>query len=261
MRPRIAIPQPHSGRPEYNQRALPQYVEAVERAGGEAVVVDLSLPNQEIARLATTCDGVLLPGSPADVDPQKYGAAQRHEKTAGADPRRDNADELLLQDAFNMRKPLLGICYGVQSLNVWRTGTLVQHIENHSQGRAAREAHAIEVEPGSLLADILSAAWAAQAAGLRGAGLRGHVNSSHHQSVERPGDGLRVVARSPQDHVVEAVEGTEPEHFVLGVQWHPERTADSDAASQAIFQAFVRAARERHENPRTPVTDFETLGR
>jgi putative glutamine amidotransferase len=262
MRPRIAIPQPHSGRPEYNQRALPQYVEAVERAGGEAVVVDLALSNQEIARLATTCDGVLLPGSPADVDPEKYGAAQRHEKTAAADPRRDNADELLLQDAFNMRKPLLGICYGVQSLNVWRTGTLVQHIENHSQGRAVREAHAIEVEPGSLLAEILSGAWRPGTGGFQAAGsMRGQVNSSHHQSVERPGDGLRVVARSEKDRVVEAVEGTAPDHFVLGVQWHPERTADADAASQAIFEAFVEAARERHENPRAPVTDFETLGR
>lgn len=253
MRPRIAIPQPHSGRPEYNQRALPQYVEAVERAGGEAVVIDLSLPNPEIARLASSCDGVLLPGTPADVDPEKYGAAERHPKTAASDPRRDNADELLLQDAFNMRKPLLGICYGVQSLNVWRTGTLVQHIDNHSQGKAVREAHSIAVEPGSLLAEIVSPAWG-------DAKLRGRVNSSHHQAVETPGDGLRVVATS-DDKVVEAVEGTAPDHFVLGLQWHPERTADSDAASQAIFAAFVRAARERHENPRSPVPDFETLGR
>ena len=255
MKPRIAIPQPHSGRPEYNQRALPQYVEAVERAGGEAVVVDLGLSNQAIARLATSCDGVLLPGSPADVDPEKYGAATRHEKTAASDPRRDNADELLLQDAFNMRKPLLGICYGVQSLNVWRTGTLVQHIEHHSQGKAVREAHAIEVEPGSLLAEILAPA------GRPGGELQGTVNSSHHQAVDQPGDGLRIVARSPEDRVVEAIEGTAPGHFVLGVQWHPERTADSDAASQAIFRAFIDAARQRHDNPRTPAQDFETLGR
>lgn len=254
MRPRIAIPQPHSGRPEYNQKALSQYVEAVERAGGEAVVVDLSLPNQEIARLAASCDGVLLPGSPADVDPEKYGAAQRHEKTAAADPRRDNADELLLQDAFNMRKPLLGICYGVQSLNVWRTGTLVQHVENHALSKGFRKTHSVVVEPGSLLAEIVAPAWGARLP------LRGRINSSHHQAVQRPGDGLRIVAVSDGE-VVEAVEGTAPDHFVLGVQWHPERTADSDPASQAIFEAFIRAARERHDNPRAPVPDFETLGR
>lgn len=253
MKPRIAIPEPHSGRPEYNQRALPQYLEAVERAGGEAVVLDLSLSNQQIARLAASCDAVLLPGSPADVDPEKYGARERHEKTAAADPRRDNADELLLQDAFNMRKPLLGICYGVQSLNVWRTGTLRQHVDNHSQGRAVREAHRIAVEPDSLLAQIVGPAWGGAADGV--------VNSSHHQSVERPGDGLRIVASSPQDGVVEAVEGTALDHFVLGVQWHPERTSDTDAASQAIFRAFVEAAKQRHDNPRTPAPDFETLGR
>jgi len=73
------------------------------------------------------CDGVLLPGSPADVDPEKYGA-ERHPDTAPADPFRDSTDELLLQDAYNMRKPVFGICYGLQSLNVWRTGTLDQAV-------------------------------------------------------------------------------------------------------------------------------------
>ena len=92
----------------------------------------------EIAKLVTHCEGVLLPGSPADVDPQKFGA-ERHPKTAPSDAGRDNVDELLLQDAHNLHKPVLGICYGLQSLNVWRTGTLVQHIEsakvNHEAGR------------------------------------------------------------------------------------------------------------------------------
>src|SRR5207244_10703700 len=78
--------------------------------------------------LIERCDAVLLPGSKADVDPAKYDA-ERHPKTAPADPKRDTVDELLLQDAYNMRKPVLGICYGLQSLNVYRTGTLVQHID------------------------------------------------------------------------------------------------------------------------------------
>jgi putative glutamine amidotransferase len=68
------------------------------------------------------------------------------------------------------------------------------------------------------------------------------VNSSHHQSVERAGDGLRIVARCPDDNVIEAVEGTQPGHFVIGVQWHPERGIDDDAPSQALLNAFVRAA-------------------
>ena len=85
----------------------------------------MNATSAEIAQAVKGCDGVLLPGSPADVDPEKYGAA-RHPDTAPADPFRDNTDELLLQDAYNMRKPVFGICYGLQSLNVWRTGTLDQ---------------------------------------------------------------------------------------------------------------------------------------
>ncbi len=250
MRPRIAIPHPHSQKPEYNQRALPQYLCAIEMSGGEPVPIDLALSNADITRIAMTCDGVLLPGSPADVDPEKYGAV-RDPETATADPQRDNADELLLQDAYNMRKPVLGICYGVQTLNVWRTGTLVQHVENHSQGRAVQRAHMVQLEPDSLLAHILSPVWEAE---------EGWVNSSHHQAIENSGDGLHVVARS-DDGVIEAVESTSPDHFVLGIQWHPERTFDEEPSSRAIFERFLEAARQRHLQPRTPVPDFESVRR
>jgi putative glutamine amidotransferase len=250
VRPRIAIPHPHSQKPEYNQRALPQYLCAIEMSGGEPVPIDLALSNSEITRIAMTCDGVLLPGSPADVDPEKYGAV-RDPQTAVADPQRDNADELLLQDAYNMRKPVLGICYGVQTLNVWRTGTLVQHVENHSQGRAVQRAHIVEVEPDSLLANILSPVWEAE---------EGWVNSSHHQAIANSGDGLRIVARS-DDGIIEAVESTSHDHFVLGIQWHPERTFDEEPSSRAIFERFLEAARQRHLQPRTPVPDFESVRR
>lgn len=250
MRPRIAIPHPHSQKPEYNQRALPQYLCAIEMSGGEPVPIDLALSNAEITRIAMTCDGVLLPGSPADVDPEKYGAV-RDPATAIADPQRDNADELLLQDAYNMRKPVLGICYGVQTLNVWRTGTLVQHVDHHSQGRAVQRAHMVQLEPDSLLANILSPVWEAE---------EGWVNSSHHQAIENTGDGLRIVARS-DDGVIEAVESTSPDHFVLGIQWHPERTFDEEPSSRAIFERFLEAARQRHLQPRTPVPDFESVRR
>src|SRR5215471_20355858 len=128
MKPRIAIPIPNSKTPIYVLRALPQYEHAVREAGGEPVIIDVNAPSNAIAQKVKTCDGVLLPGSPADVDPEKYGAT-KHPKTAAADPLRDNTDELLLQDAYNMRKPIFGICYGLQSLNVWRTGTLAQHLE------------------------------------------------------------------------------------------------------------------------------------
>ncbi len=241
--PRIAIPLPHSGDPAYAERALPQYEHAVEMAGGEPVCIPLDLPPSQIMKKIERCEAVLLPGSRADVDPAKYGAA-RDAKTAEADPRRDTVDELLLQDAYNMHKPILGICYGLQILNVYCSGTLIQHVEspvNHEAGRKVA-AHTVEVQPGSQLAAILGAGSETGSA-LEGAALYRSVNSSHHQAADRPGDGLRVVARCPADGVIEALEGTSPDHFILAVQWHPERSVDDDGQSRALFRAFIAAAK------------------
>lgn len=236
-KPRIAIPEPCSYDPEYSGRALPPYLRAIEAVGGEPVVVPLQSSPEEIARLITSCSAILLPGSKADVDPQKFNA-ETHPKTAPADPSRDAADELLLQDAYNLRKPVFGICYGLQSLNVWRTGSLVQHIEskvNHSVGGKVEVAHKVAVAADSLLAkEILHRK---DATGVP-------VNSSHHQSADVVGDGLRAVAHCPEDGVIEAIEGTVPGHYVLAVQWHPERTFERDQVSSNLFRAFVDSARE-----------------
>jgi len=260
MPPRIAIPVPHSGDREYAERSLPQYERAVEMAGGEPVRIPLDQPPADVMKVIERCDAVLLPGSKADVDPAKYDAP-RDPQTAAADSGRDTVDELLLQDAYNMRKPILAICYGLQTLNVYRSGTLIQHIESpvkHAAGRAVAVAHSIEVEPGSKLEKIVlggeghgfSRAMQTVKGGAsarEGAALVVPVNSSHHQAANTVGDGLRAVARSPQDGIVEALEGTSPDHFVLAVQWHPERTVDEDESSRAIFRALVEAAKLRHE--------------
>jgi putative glutamine amidotransferase len=243
--PRIAIPVPHSGDRDYAERSLPQYEKAVEIAGGEPVRIPLDQTPAEVMKLIERCDAVLLPGSKADVDPAKYDAP-RDPHTAAADSGRDTVDELLLQDAYNMRKPILGICYGLQILNVYRTGTLIQHIESpikHDAGRKVAVAHNVEVEPGSKLEKIARE----RASAAEGQSLAIPVNSSHHQAADMVGDGLRVVARSPQDGVIEALEGTSPDHFVLAVQWHPERSVDEDEPSRAIFRALVDAARVRRE--------------
>ncbi|MDR3763280.1 MAG: gamma-glutamyl-gamma-aminobutyrate hydrolase family protein [Acidobacteriota bacterium] len=251
MKPRIAIPVPNSSA-EYSDRALPNYLDSLRVAGAEPVLVRLDLANAEVAQLAKSCDGVLLPGSPADVDPQKYGQAP-HPKTARPDPARDNVDELLLQDAFNMRKPLLGICYGTQSLNVWRGGRLVQHIESpvrHERPEGAPRGtsvlHTAVVEAGCKLSEVTGAGEIT-------------VNSSHHQAVAVPGDGLRVVARSPQDGVIEAVEGAAPDHWVLGVQWHPERIFAQDENARRIFERLVAEARAFHQRLARTSPDFESL--
>jgi putative glutamine amidotransferase len=180
-------------------------------------------------------------------------------------------------------------------LNVYRTGSLIQHIEsniNHAAGRKVAVAHQVEVEPDSRLFRILSqlsklsslhasAANSGQDSNQQTADSSrgGHdfsrvatpeknhaalaaevnalpVNSSHHQSADTIGDGLRVVARCPNDGIIEALEGTSPDHFVLAVQWHPERSVDQDEPSRAIFRSFVEAAKDAHQKI---AADFEAI--
>jgi putative glutamine amidotransferase len=260
MPPRIAIPLPHSGNPDYCKRALPQYEHAITMAGGEPVTIPFD--PAEAVELIATCDAVLLPGSNADLDPARFSAVPSSH-VAPADPLRDAVDTLLLDDAYRARKPILGICYGLQSLNVHRSGSLVQHIPdflpeatrskvNHEAGRAVAVAHTVEIENDSKLAEIL---WEGRGLSRANTAIRANralapegdrvilpVNSSHHQSAEKIGDGLRIVARCPDDGIIEALEGTAPDHFVLAVQWHPERSVDDDEPSRAIFRALVEAA-------------------
>ncbi len=234
-KPRIAIPVPTSADAAYNERCWPQYAAAIVAVGGEPVRIALGLDPSETARLVASAEAVLLPGSPADVHPQKYGQAA-HPCTAAPDPAREATDELLLQDAFHLRKPLLGICFGLQMMNVWRGGSLVQHLSTaqpHApeKGQTPTE-HSIDVEPN---AQLIRSFFLDRASPM--------INSSHHQAVDRPGDGLHVAARSTVDGIVEALEGTAAsEQLVLGVQWHPERIYTVDEPSRQLFSAFIAAA-------------------
>jgi putative glutamine amidotransferase len=298
MPTRIAIPMPHSTDREYGERAIPQYERAVALVGGEPVRIPLDLSATVVRSLMASCQGALLPGSNADVDPARFNQSPSPH-TAQADPRRDEIDDLLLDDAYANRKPVLGICYGLQSLNVHRRGSLVQHIPdflpeetrtkvNHEAGRKVTIAHTVTVEQNSVLAQILCGDSRPRLSGRAQPGGRlqlhndregprqvqpqgnreGHgfsradtaskvigalapeagslilpVNSSHHQSAEVIGEGLRIVARCPDDGIIEALEGTVPDHFVLAVQWHPERSVEEDATSRAIFEALIEAAK------------------
>ena len=246
MKPRIAIPVPTSTDLEYNQRSWSQYASAVRNSGGEPVEVPLNLSPVAIANLINTCQAVCLPGSPADVNPHKFGQ-DPIEACAPPDHPRENVDELLLQDAHNLYKPILAICFGCQFLNTWRGGTLVQDLTilpvNHAAGASVAIAHTAAIAPSSLLGTLLTSEEAPEQDGF----LRLPINSSHHQAIGIPGDGLRVSARCPQDAVIEAVEGGQsPDpadlHLVLGVQWHPERSYDISPASKAIFDRFVHEA-------------------
>ncbi|HET6219967.1 MAG TPA: gamma-glutamyl-gamma-aminobutyrate hydrolase family protein, partial [Acidobacteriaceae bacterium] len=243
--PRIAIPEPTSTDEAYNQRSLPQYIRAVEAAGGIAVPIPLRGTRAEQESMLASCSGILLPGSPADVDPARYGQEATKE-CAPRDDAREAMDELLLQNGFVEAKPILGICYGLQSLNVWRRGTLIQdlpHAEgangptvDHQPGREVQRAHPVHLTPGSRLSDVVTQVVDDDDPGL-------FVNSSHHQAIDRPGEALMVAARSPVDGIIEALEGVNPSQFLIAVQWHPERSYESSAASRALFKAFLEAAR------------------
>ncbi|MGC1372678.1 MAG: gamma-glutamyl-gamma-aminobutyrate hydrolase family protein [Candidatus Sulfotelmatobacter sp.] len=257
MRPRIAIPLPHSLDREYAERAIPQYEHAVEQMGGEPVRLGMDLSSElkkhELKKIIERCDGILLPGSKADVDPAKFKALPSSH-SASADNQRESVDELLLEHAYQSGKPVLGICYGLQSLNVFRGGSLIQHIPdflpedlrtrvNHEAGRKIAVAHEVTIESNSRLAEILCGENQ-----LPGPALKQPVNSSHHQSADTIGDGLRIIARCPDDGIIEALEGTDPDHFVLAVQWHPERSVDDDESSRAIFRSFIEAAKTAVKN-------------
>src|ERR1700752_3413048 len=119
----IAIPMPHSTDGEYGERAIPQYERAVVFAGGEPVRIPLDRMPAEVGALMQRCDGVLLPGSNADIDPARFQQS-RSPHTAKSDPRRDDVDPLLLDYAYAGRKPVLGTCYGLRVLNAFCKGPL-----------------------------------------------------------------------------------------------------------------------------------------
>ena len=210
-----------------------EYSEAVAAAGGVPVLIPLV--SGIAAELTARLDGIILTGSASDVDPELYRQKRRPEVTE-VHPARDETDFQVLEQAFRGKKPVLGICYGMQSLNVYLGGSLLQHIpatvSSAVEHNAPEARHAVMIEPGSRMA-----AWSEGATQVQ-------VNSSHHQGVDKPGLGLRVAAVAP-DGVVEAVEGNFPDHFVVAVQWHPERIWQTERLSARLFKELVHAAAVR----------------
>ena len=214
------------------------YLRAVEAAGGVPALIPLvSAAVEELAACLAGMDGFILCGNPSDVDPFRYGQP-RHPQVRTIHPERDETDWRILDHVFSHvfreRKPVLGVCFGMQSLNVHRGGTLVQHIPAQVPGALEHEKseHMIELDAGSRLAE-----WAGGRSEIR-------VNSTHHQSVDAIGSGLRLAARAP-DGVIEAVEGDSSDHFVVGVEWHPERIWETESLSARLFMELVRAAAKR----------------
>ncbi|HLK02886.1 MAG TPA: gamma-glutamyl-gamma-aminobutyrate hydrolase family protein [Candidatus Acidoferrum sp.] len=238
-KPRVGIPWRTSDEERQGVREkLDNYFAAVRRAGAEAEEISLQQRPEDLTAQIERLDGFVLPGSPADVEPSRYGAV-RHEKTKTLDPARDRTDSTILDHAIAERKAVLAICYGCQILNVHQRGTLVQDIpaerpgtETHGNTDLAAGVKKGDAEHDATLME------GSRLAKLAGAG-RVHINSSHHQAIDRPGEGLRVTARSAEG-IVEGVELEGAGQWVVGVQWHPERMPD-DAFAQKIFGDFVAA--------------------
>jgi len=204
------------------------YMEAVQRAGGVAIMLPPD-PNADPDQLLDVVDGLILAGG-RDIDPATYGA-ERDETTDEPHTLRDAFEIALAQRAMERDIPLLGVCRGMQLMNIARGGTLVQDLPAHlghrrTIGTFDGNDHPVRLAPGSL---------AARAAGEERHGTLSH----HHQGIEQVGDGLAVSGWSDDDELPEALEDPGL-RFALGVQWHPEADPDSP-----VIAALVEAARRR----------------
>jgi putative glutamine amidotransferase len=215
---------------EDRKKAEP-YAVAVRLVGLEPVLV-----SAEDARSLVGLDGLLLTGG-RDVDPKLYGQEPARE-TQKPNPARDRMEMGLLGEALDRDLPVLAICRGLQLFNVYKGGTLLQHLKGdphrppeRPKTDPAKPMHEVSVAPDSKLAAIL------------GAG-RHPVNSRHHQAINKLGAGLQISATSVKDGVVEGIELAGKE-FAVAVQWHPEDQVPSDETQLKLFRAFAAAVEGR----------------
>lgn len=214
------------------------YSEALEALGAIPYHISL-IPNEDyLSEIVKNIDGILLPGSDTDVDPLIFDEEPRP-NLKKIIPEKENTDLMILAEAEKLKKSVLGICFGMQVLNVSRGGTLYQDIETdikdcvkHEQGKPlARNSHRIEFEEESLIARLIT----------NKNDVR--VNSHHHQAVGKLGKNLRSTAWA-KDGVIECIEDTREDRFVLGVQWHPELSWKTDTLSKNIFESFISACKK-----------------
>ncbi len=239
-RPLIGIPAATKRDPEYvatpTYRFNGLYPTALAACGADPIVIPLDLPAESLLSIYARLDGLCLAGG-VDVDPGHYGE-QPHPKLGEVDQARDDAELTLTRWALRDDLPILGICRGIQLLNVAAGGSLYQDIAaqvngalRHSYQLAEspweRSTHAVQLAPGSKAHTIFGVTLLC-------------TNSFHHQAVKEPGAGLVVTART-EDGIVEAMEDAN-RRFVVGVQWHPEGMFRSDPVERRLFTAFVKSA-------------------
>ncbi len=210
------------------------YSEAIEGLGGTPSHISLIPKREYIRECLQNYDGILLPGSDTDVDPLRFGE-EPLPRLGNIIFEKDETEVLVLEAAEKLNLPILAICYGMQALNVFRGGTLFQDIESqisdclrHRQGIPLnRNSHSIEILEDSRMARLITT---------KNDSIR--VTSHHHQAVKKVGNGLRATAWA-KDKVIECIEDTSTERFILGVQWHPELNWQTDQLSRNIFETFI----------------------
>jgi putative glutamine amidotransferase len=213
-----------------------QYYDSIDASGGVPSIIPLLASAKSAERLAERLDGLLLTGNNSDLDPGGYQSA-RLSVCGPTQPLRDQTDFILLETAFRRKIPILAICFGIQSLNVFLGGSLIQDISaavntpiRHSSTKSKDcQSHEISISAGSPLEEIVGRRMIT-------------VNSTHHQAIERPGRGLDIIAQAP-DGVIESVAGRNSDHWILGVQWHPEKNYGFDEFSRKIFERFLAHCR------------------
>ena len=240
-RPRIvatlADPEASSD-PEVARLKNRRYLEALERAGAVPVPLNERASAAERGEAFATMHGLLLSGG-ADIDPARYGEASSGARTA--EPGRDALEDEAFRAALAAEVPVLGVCRGLQAINVFAGGSLVQHLDGHESAAypsAAVTRHHLELTDGSRLATIL------------GDSRDLEVNSFHHQAItpDRLAPGLRISAVADHEdagQLVEGLESTDPDRWLVGVQCHPERTESSPPVFERLWASFVASCAER----------------
>ena len=214
-------------------RLTAAYVNALESAGLIPLIVPPLSKADAAAAILDSVAGLVLTGG-GDIDPSMYGE-KRHEKVRSVNLERDTTEAALIEQAKERRTPVLAICRGIQMLNVALGGTLVQDIpsqvettiDHDEDSPRDRRSHEIDIDSGSLIAQAVGTTHCT-------------VNSFHHQSVKRVAAGMHVTARSP-DGVIEGMESSDADWWVLAVQWHPEEmTRSPEPWDRGLFSAFAR---------------------
>jgi len=227
---------PESGAPLIGIASLTSdtYVLAIREAGGIPII----LPNgdgdpDEIAEYLKLLDGLVMPGG-ADIPPSEWGEEPHPTTKLLAEDRYLFEKALITSWIKETDKPLLGICLGSQWINVAHGGSLIQDIPSEFGVNHRGVTHQVALDSDSRLSEIYGE-------------TEFEVNSLHHQAVGRVGDGLRVAARSPEG-VIEATETTDPDRFLIGVQWHPEKMVPENKLQAKLLDAFVLAATKKAAN-------------